>query len=75
MSDAVAATSTMPGDKVEDAMLENVRIVVRGITAESPYLAARVHAGALQVVGARYDLDTGKVTVIDAARAADNRSR
>jgi len=65
MSDAVAATASMPGDKVENAVVENVRIVVKGVTAESPYLAARVRAGALRVVGARYDLDTGKVTLVD----------
>jgi carbonic anhydrase len=69
MSDAVAATASMPGDKVENAMIENVRIVVKGVTAESPYLAARVRAGALKVVGARYDLDSGKVTLIDAEPA------
>src|SRR5262245_5843649 len=69
LSDAVQATSNLPGDSVENAMLENVRIVVRGITSESAYLASRVRAGALQVVGARYDLDTGKVTTVEAAKA------
>jgi carbonic anhydrase len=70
MSDAVAATATKPGDKVENAMVENVRIVVKGVTAQSPYLAGRVRAGALRVVGARYDLDTGKVTLVP-GEAAD----
>jgi carbonic anhydrase len=69
MSDAVAATASMPGDKVENAVVENVRIVVKGVTSESPYLAARVRAGALRVVGARYDLDTGKVTLVDGQTA------
>jgi len=70
MSDAVAATATMPGDKVENAMVENVRIVVKGVTSQSPYLAARARAGALKVVGARYDLDSGKVTLIDGTSTA-----
>ena len=64
LADAVTASASMPGDKAENAMLENVRIVVRGVTAESPYLAARAKAGALRVVGARYDLDTGVVTMV-----------
>jgi len=67
MSDAVVTTAKMSGDKVENAMLENVRIVERGITSDSPYLAARVRSGAVQVVGARYDLDTGAVTAVDKA--------
>jgi len=67
ISDAVTATASMPGDKVENALLENVRIVVRGISSESPYLAARIRAGAVKVVGARYDLDTGNVTLVDSA--------
>src|SRR5262245_61858099 len=70
INDAVAASANVPGDKVENAMLENVRIVVRGISAESPYLAARIRAGALQVVGARYDLDTGRVTIVDGGGTA-----
>ena len=64
LSDAVAATAGKPGDPVENAVEENVRIVVRGISAESPYLAERIHSGTLKVVGARYDLDTGRVSVV-----------
>jgi len=67
LSDAVTASAGQPGDKAENAMLENVRIVVRGVGAESPYLAARIKAGALRVVGARYDLDTGVVTLVGPA--------
>src|SRR5262249_35121861 len=44
LQDAVAASKGYPGDKVENAMLENVNIVVRGVTAESPYLAGRARA-------------------------------
>ena len=64
LSDAVEATKGNPGDPVENAVAENVRIVVRGISAESPYLAERIHSGTLKVVGARYDLDTGRVSVV-----------
>jgi carbonic anhydrase len=65
LSDAVTATAGKPGDPVENAVQENVRIVVRGISAESPYLAERIKSGALKVVGARYDLDTGRVSVVE----------
>ena len=36
MSDAVAATASMPGDKVENAMIENVRIVVKESRPRAP---------------------------------------
>jgi carbonic anhydrase len=65
LSDAVSATNGKPGDAVENAVNENVRIVVRGISSESPYLAERIRSGALKVVGARYDLDTGTISIVE----------
>jgi carbonic anhydrase len=62
LQDAVSATSGRPGDAVENAVVENVRIVVADLPTKSPPLAARVAAGGLSIVGARYDLDTGEVT-------------
>ncbi|WP_416904693.1 carbonic anhydrase [Micromonospora echinospora] len=54
-----------PGDEVDNAVRANVRAQVHALTATSPIIAERVHAGALKVVGARYDLDNGQVTLVD----------
>ncbi|MFC3502517.1 carbonic anhydrase [Micromonospora krabiensis] len=55
----------LPGDPVENAVRANVRAQVRSLLARSPIIAEKVHEGALRVVGARYDLDTGRVTQLD----------
>ena len=62
---AVAASHDVPGDAAENAMRENVRRVVTQLKDDAPVLSDRVHAGTLQVVGARYDLDTGTVELIE----------
>ncbi|MFJ6199277.1 carbonic anhydrase [Micromonospora sp. NPDC092111] len=54
-----------PGDPVENAVRANIRAQVRGLFERSPIIAERVHEGAVRVVGARYDLDTGQVTLVD----------
>ena len=69
LHDAVAEAKGKPGDPVENAVLANIRIVTRDLPVQSPLLAERVKAGALQVIGLRYDLDTGAVTRVDAAPA------
>ncbi|TDB76173.1 carbonic anhydrase [Micromonospora sp. KC723] len=53
-----------PGDPVENGVQANVRAQVRGLIDRSHIIAERVHAGTLQVVGARYDLDSGHVTLV-----------
>jgi carbonic anhydrase len=44
---------------------ENVKITVRDILRKSPILAELVKDGKLKVVGAMYDLSTGKVSLVD----------
>ena len=68
--DAVSATYS--GDKSVDnpefvhlVAEENVRITMRDILAKSDILQGMVDSGALKVVGAMYDLDTGKVTMVE----------
>jgi carbonic anhydrase len=39
----------------------NVRLVTAELLASEPFLKERVQAGKLQIIGARYDLDTGAV--------------
>ncbi len=62
---AVAKTKGLPGDAVDNAVRANVREVVAQLKAAGPVLAERVTAGKLKVAGARYDLDTGRVEIIE----------
>jgi carbonic anhydrase len=58
---AVETTKGMAGDKVDNAVAENVRNVVKQLKAAGPVVAEAVNSGKIMVVGARYDLDTGRV--------------
>jgi len=61
---AVEAAKSMPGDLVENAVRENVALIVKKLADEGP-LASMVKSGDLKIVGAVYDLETGKVTMLD----------
>ncbi|GAA1783104.1 carbonic anhydrase [Luedemannella flava] len=54
-----------PGDVVDNAVSANVRAQVARLTGSSDIIAGRVASGGLRVIGARYDLDEGQVTVVD----------
>ena len=58
---AIEKAKTLPGDRVENAVRINVENVVAQLKASQPVLAGKVSAGHLQIVGAVYSLDTGKV--------------
>ncbi|MEU8298692.1 carbonic anhydrase [Micromonospora sp. NPDC048909] len=53
-----------PGDPVEKAVRANVQAQVHTLLERSPIIAEKVHEGALRVVGARYDLDDGRVALV-----------
>ena len=53
-----------PGDPVDNGVVANVRAVVAQATAGSEIVAHAAGTGALTVVGARYDLDSGRVTLV-----------
>jgi carbonic anhydrase len=55
---------SQPGDPVENAVRANVLAQVAQLAERSELIAEHVHAGELQIVGARYDLDDGRVTVL-----------
>src|SRR5262249_10948853 len=55
------------GDKLDAAVRANAIAIARQIATCAPILAEFVHKGELKVVAARYDLDTGKVEVLDDA--------
>ena len=70
---AVAAVKTEPGedrssknkDFVNRVAEENVRMTVAKVTADSEVLSGLVSEGKLKVVGAMYDVASGKVTLVD----------
>lgn len=53
-----------PGDVVEAGVQANVLAQVQYLLDHSEIVQEKVHEGALGVVGARYDLDNGKVTLL-----------
>jgi carbonic anhydrase len=53
-----------PGDRVDNAVVANVRAQAAALSARSEIIAGRVADGELRVVGARYDLDNGRVTLV-----------
>jgi carbonic anhydrase len=60
---AVAASKGMPGDPVENAVRENVLLVMKNLES-STELAAMVKSGDLKIVGGIYDLDTGTIEML-----------
>jgi carbonic anhydrase len=61
---AVAAARNEKGDLVDNAVRENVRHVVDELDSSQPVLAGLVGDGKVKVIGARYDLGTGKVDMV-----------
>jgi carbonic anhydrase len=63
---AVLTARTQPGDKLDAAIRANVsRVVERLRTASEPILLEPQRQGKLKVVGAYYDLDSGRVDFFD----------
>ena len=62
---AAAAVRGKPGDKLENATAENVRMGVERLKALEPILAGMVKKGEVKVVGAVYKLRTGAVDLLD----------
>ncbi len=60
---AVAKVKNQPGDAVENAVVANVQYQIAQLQ-RSQLLSERLKSGKLKIVGGRYDLDTGKVTII-----------
>jgi carbonic anhydrase len=60
---AVESSKNQPGDKVENAVKANVRLQAQRCKA-SPVLNQLIEERKLKIVGAYYDLDTGKCTIV-----------
>jgi carbonic anhydrase len=61
MRPAVEQSAHEPGDRVDNAVRDNVVYVVQQLRAAKPVLSELVATGKLRIVGAVYSLDTGKV--------------
>lgn len=68
---AVRQTVSLPGDPIANAIDAHIRLTARSLVTASPVLAERVRSGALYIVGARYDLETGEVIWLDSGVCAD----
>jgi carbonic anhydrase len=60
---AVEKVKGQSGDAVENAVVANVQYQIERLK-RSPLLTERLQSGKLKIVGGRYDLDTGRVTII-----------
>jgi carbonic anhydrase len=65
-----AVTATHCGDSHDEACVtkvaeENVRQSMREIRARSPHIAAALDGGTLRLIGAMYDVASGKVTFLE----------
>ena len=58
---AVEQSAHESGDRIENAVRDNVVHVVEQLRTAKPVLSELVEAGKLRIVGAVYSLDTGKV--------------
>ena len=60
---AVEASKGKAGDPVENAVRENVKLVMKNL-ATSEELSAMVKSGELKIIGGIYDLDTGAIEML-----------
>jgi carbonic anhydrase len=60
------AVERTPTRELEEVVRENVRVQARLLRTASPVIAQLVHEGKLSVAGGVYDLQTGRVTLLDA---------
>jgi carbonic anhydrase len=58
---AVEQSARESGDRIDNAVRDNVVHVVAQLREAKPVLSELVEAGKLRIVGAVYSLDTGKV--------------
>ncbi len=53
-----------PGDITEEAVRANIRAQAAALVTRSDLIAEHIAAGELRIVGARYDLDDGRVVLV-----------
>jgi len=65
LAPAVNAVLDQPGDVVVNATKQNVLLTVRKLATATPILSRYVQEGKVRVVGAIYNLGTGRVNLVD----------
>lgn len=61
---AARSVQGKPGDPVENAVVANVKYQVNKLKETSSILSNLIAEGKLKIVGTRYDLDTGELTIV-----------
>ena len=61
---ATDAAKSHQGDQLDYAVSANVANVVKQLKNTGPILSDKIKNGSIRIVGARYDLDTGKVELV-----------
>jgi len=61
----VAETKNQPGDAVHNCVLANAKYVAKQIRESKPILEKLVGRGQVKVVAAVYEIDSGKVKILD----------
>ena len=61
---ALSKTKSESDDPVDEAVIANVRYQIENLKQNSTIVSQRLLDGKLKIVGGRYDLDTGDVTLI-----------
>lgn len=62
---AVDESLNLPGDKLDNAVLANIKRIVDQLINSKPIIEEFLNRKKLNIVGARYDLDEGKVTLVN----------
>jgi carbonic anhydrase len=65
---AVEASRGEPGDKIHNCVIANARRVAKQVRESEPTLKDEVEKHGVKVVAADYDLDSGKVKLLDVGR-------
>jgi carbonic anhydrase len=60
----ISRTKGKSGDPVDNAVIANVQYQIEKLKRSSTILSRRAQDGTLKIIGGRYDLDTGTVTLI-----------
>jgi carbonic anhydrase len=61
---AVKQTENMPGDPIANAVNANIQLQITQLLQQSELISDRQNQGLVQVVAARYDLDSGAVSLL-----------
>jgi carbonic anhydrase len=64
LREAVIRSEEQDGDRLSNAVRENVRMTVERLEAAEPLIASSVRSGAIRVVGGVFDLSTGAVSLL-----------